>query len=218
MTDFDRDISSEVAEQFNDAASHGSGEWFDGESYSFRRLGSLKDAQFELLCRRLAGRNHMRQKRAADPQAARDRLNAWRAANRELCRAWDKARRDRKRVWLKLQCQECRVIYSPPKTKNVFSKWCSQRCRNKHHGRIRTLEGRRNRGIRNMRARELVLGALRAAPGSTTRQVSEVTGVKFGSAATLLSELTKAGVVARTGWGSHHQGRYALAQRAQEAA
>ena len=117
-------MRSDIHAEFAEAAHRGErGEFFDGDSYSFRRLGSLKDAAFQRLCTKLQQDNWRR----SHPEKVREfRLRAEAKSARKAYRAaWKKASRDAK--WSSRSrciCAWCGVEFERAKRVGPVPKFC----------------------------------------------------------------------------------------------
>ena len=115
---------SDIAELFAEASTRGErGEFFDGDSYSFRRLGSLKDAAFHRLCAKLQQDNWRR----TNPEKVREyRGRAAAKPERKAYRAaWKKKALDRK--WAarpKCVCAWCGVQFERINRVGPVPKFC----------------------------------------------------------------------------------------------
>lgn len=142
------DHRDEVAELFEEAGGRGR-EWFDGEGFSFSRLGSLEDAAFQALCAKLQQDNWRR----SHPEKVREyRARAeTKPERKEYRRAWKKKDRDAK--WETKATATCSWCQRQFKRKRVgrTAKTCSQRCcwNVWYHRRNPTAP---RRGLRNRRA------------------------------------------------------------------
>lgn len=161
-------------------------------------------SDFERLCSKLYQRKWARLERQRNGTRVRERLNVWRAANRDKVRAQERARRAAKRKPRLFTCVECG---RRRETKRV-AKFCSTKCRNRFHCRPRVVA--KNRGIRNMSLRPALL-ALLVQPMTLRELVAALPLAKRNSIATLLSTLTRSGVLHATPQG---RGRsYSLASK-----
>jgi len=178
------------------------GEWVDG--FQVGRAAALSDwefrkeqADFEKLCSRLYQRNWARKFRRENPERVRANLRRWRERNRDKINAKERARRRATRPVC--ECVECGKTWVVPFGERK-AKYCSRKCRNKWHGRKRTREGRRNRGVRDMRLSGLVFRILRRSPWLTRNEILErAPGLKPGSVSSKLSEWVKTGALERDG-------------------
>jgi hypothetical protein len=168
-----------------------------------------EEREYEALFARLAAAKSARERRAADPEGARRRMNDWRDRNRVKVRAMERKRRRAKAAIRRdgaCLCRNCGARFTP--ARNVSgTKWCSRRCRNNHHSKARSKA--KNRGIRRMTIRDEVLCLLGDVPWLTARQVSRRIGAKQGSVATLLSKWAKEGELVTDG--RKRKRRYAVA-------
>lgn len=144
------------------------------------------------LIARLYQRHWARRERRRHPERVRARLQRWRDANREHVRALERTRRAKRRRPVVIVCKEC----GKREERRRRAAYCSAKCRGKRIWQARAKA--RNRGIRNMGIREQLLAIIRAEPGLTLREIhARAPGAKYGSCATLLCTLVKAGAVVR---------------------
>lgn len=139
-------------------------------------------------------RQWARKERAQRPELVRERQNRWRAENREHVRAHERAYRAKRRKPFVMVCKEC----GKREERARRADYCSQKCRGQRWWKARSAA--KNRGIRHMGLRDQLLTIVRTEPGLTLKEIhGRVPGAKYGSCATLLCELAKAGVVLREG-------------------
>lgn len=92
------DLSEEVAELFAEESSGDVREWF-GDGFSTQRLGSLKDAEFDALTKRLARYGATRRWRAAHPEHARQISREWKRKHRAQIAAYFRNRYQNDPKW-----------------------------------------------------------------------------------------------------------------------
>lgn len=161
-----------------------------------------------LLFKRLAARNYARRRREEDSEALREYQRRWRERNHERLRELERKRRRAKAARRRhnaCRCEQCGRVFTPERFVKG-TRWCSDRCRNAYHGRVRTEEGRRRKGQRNMHVHRDVRRILRAEPWLTAREIhgrlpdrATYPRSSFGSVATLLSTWAKRGEVLTDG-------------------
>lgn len=165
--------------------------------------------EYDRLFNRLYQRNWARKKRAADPEAARERQRRWRDENREHVRTVARERMRRKAAANRRSCvcEECGTRWTPQRR----ARFCSKRCRNRWHGKHPTPQrkAKRNRGIRNMSVSTAIAKVLRREPWLTLGEiVARAAGTKRGSVATLLTTWAQQGRLVHNG--AKKGRRYAL--------
>lgn len=178
-------------------------EHLDADSYMYGKALAIADWQakkeqeeYERLFVRLYKRNWARAERARDPEAARERCRAWRAANQERVRKTDRARLRRKRAAAPLfcRCEECGKTWQLSVGMRR-ARFCERKCRNRWHG----LRRKRNRGLRNMRLVNQIFAVLRG-ESLTARQAAEaIPKSSPGSVATKMSQMEGLGQLVSTG-------------------
>lgn len=173
---------------------------FDGRE---RRIQEWRDRQeekqYEELFRRLQSRNSAR--RALVDPVRRVRVQA---ADRRHRESGKKQRRENERRREQYEqnpivniCEQCGVGSTVPYEKRgkKRTKFCSRKCRNRHHGQKRA----RSKGLRKMDIRESVFRYLEQTGSATCRQIAKAIEGKQPSVATCCSRWVKQGLLVSTG-------------------
>lgn len=192
-----------------------SGYQFGGRSRAIQEWQEAKEQEeFRRLCQRIGAMHYARRVRAEGGERAqkcREQLAAYRERNREKIR---KREREIRRAKYEADpvvnvCEECGKEWSPPFEQKVRkSRFCCRKCRQRWHGRERTKEGRRRKGLRNMDLWPATIEALEETPWLTVTELAKTTGAKQHSLAVRLRVWVKAGKLIRRG--KCRQYRYAL--------
>lgn len=166
-----------------------------------------------------------REQKSFEKLVARLRAARWRKANPDLAREsnrrtrlkhgarYNERQRNRRRVVAARRrkprtCEQCRRTWTPLRARSTYeTRFCSRRCRNAWHGRIRSRA--KNRGIRNRQLEPTLRAVLVERPWLTLPElVAAMSTAKRGSIASKLTALIQTGEVVHDG--AKKWRRYAL--------